>query len=507
MKLKRNCSSSSLSSPGSGAILLLFLACIAARPSIAVSHNSLLAEIPVNTAHYLGPYNPPPLAGCPQMEAGHITDYSRFVYDPIHNQMLMFGGGHASVPRTDVDVLDLNEGSSLTWSSAYPSTPVSELTFANFNQATGSWITTGHPLTRHTYDMMSFDTDTGELILLQPVGPQPHCQEKRDWYLYPGRVWAYNPATKIWRATAGNPDVWGIREMEHLAAEYDPISRRVIIIGRLGLYSFDPATEVAARNMSFVRPELSLAQNLVYYPPNGKMYYILNNGTVFEVTIERSDLAKSSIVQMTGLAGTSPGGVMPPLSDAGETGWAYDSANRIIGGGIANGTFYAFDPVARTWTATRMRSDSSSRTIGKLSFHALDYDQADNVFIFISRAPGDGFDKQNTWAYKYGDGGKNRRETANLTSASAGLAAGSQDHRQTVGACHLRSTVSAPSSGKSATNQSVTARAATNTSSTSPITVAELTSLTWSSMPAAQRQAGSRLVVRVLHPRPVARPA
>ncbi|SBT09371.1 exported hypothetical protein [Candidatus Accumulibacter aalborgensis] len=406
--MKQHSSSRSLFSPGSGAILLLSLVFLAARSSVAVSQNSILAKIPVNTAHYLGSYNPPPLSGCPQMESGHITDYSRFSYDSIHNQMLMFGGGHASVPRTDVDVLDLNEGSSLTWGSAYPSTPVSDMTFANFNQATGSWITTGHPLTRHTYDMMTFDKDTGELILLQPVGPQAHCQEKRDWYLYPGKVWIYNPTTKIWRATAGNPDVWGIREMEHLAAEYDPISRQVIIIGRLGIYSFDPASEVAVRRKSFVRPELSLAQNLVYYPPNGKMYYILNNGTIFEVTIERSNLAKSSIVQMKGLVGTFPRGVMPPLSDAGETGWAYDSTNKIIGGGIANSTFYAFDPIARRWTATRMRSDSSSRTIGKLTFHALDYDPVDNVFIFISRAPGDGIDKQNTWAYRYGDGGKSR---------------------------------------------------------------------------------------------------
>ncbi|MBP7061044.1 MAG: hypothetical protein KBA91_03655 [Candidatus Moranbacteria bacterium] len=339
------------------------------------------------------------------MYSGHISDYSRFTYDSALNKMLMFGGGHSSTPRTDVDVLDLNSASSLTWNSAYASTPVSEMLTSNFNPLTGAWISTGHPRTRHTYDMMPFIPDTGELTLLYPTGLQSACEEvpvsESFWADNPGGGWAYNPTTKVWRTIAINPSLWGANQQERPAAEYDPISHKVIMISRYGFFYYDYATETGVKVKDISMPELNIAQNLVYYPPNGKMYYIENDGTVFEVTLDRDNLVNSTIVQMTGITGSSPTGAMPPVTDSGETGWAYDSLNQIIGGGIVNDTFYAFDPIAKTWTAKLMHSDNPAKTIGKQSFHALDYDPIDNVFIFLSLNPGDSFDQQGSWAFRY----------------------------------------------------------------------------------------------------------
>ena len=63
--------------------------------------------------------------------------------------------------------------------------------------------------------------------------------------------------------------------------------------------------------------------------------------------------------------------------------------NRIIGGGIYKGKFYAFDPLTKRWTSQTIQGGSP----GSMVYHAIDYDPVDNVFIFISG--------RHTWAYRY----------------------------------------------------------------------------------------------------------
>lgn len=65
-------------------------------------------------------------------------------------------------------------------------------------------------------------------------------------------------------------------------------------------------TETSRKELSYASGELSFGQNLVYFPPNQKMYYILNNGGVYEVTLNRSDFSKTTIVLMNGITGNPP---------------------------------------------------------------------------------------------------------------------------------------------------------------------------------------------------------
>ena len=111
--------------------------------------NPVLIGLPANTARDLGAYASDALCGVPIQ----VTDYSRFTYDSRRHRLLLFGGGHSSTPRSDVDVFDF---ATLQWTSAYPPTPLPELTLANYDPELTRWISTGHPIARHTYDQLVF---------------------------------------------------------------------------------------------------------------------------------------------------------------------------------------------------------------------------------------------------------------------------------------------------------------------------------------------------------------
>jgi hypothetical protein len=139
--------------------------------AFAFSPNPTLTSIPANTALSLGRYNP---VGDFPCGGETIISYSRFNYDSVNNQMLMWGGGHAGTARDDVDVLDLNNPA-LQWQSAYPTTPLSAMRPSNYDQLHRSWISTGHPVSAHSYDHMVFAQNTGELILVRPLQCEGSC--------------------------------------------------------------------------------------------------------------------------------------------------------------------------------------------------------------------------------------------------------------------------------------------------------------------------------------------
>jgi len=161
--------------------------------------------------------------------------------------------------------------------------------------------------------------------------------------------------------------------------EYDPVSKRIIALGRAGFYAYDPATGKAEK-IPLRGVSLGYANHMTFYPPNGKLYYIMRKGPVIEVTLDRKEFKKSSYRKLA-TTGEAPG--------HGEPGYDYDAGNRVIGGGVTDSTFYAFDPRTNHWAAQKMLGGKP----GNMAFHAIAYDPVDKVFIFIAR--------RRTWAFKY----------------------------------------------------------------------------------------------------------
>ena len=363
--------------------IMILLICLY-FPVFPFGKNPVLTPIPDNTAHDLGAYTcNQPLGNSSYCEA--ITDYSGFTYDKHHHQMLMFGGGHASTFRDDVDVFNFD---SLKWIPAYNSTACADMTASNLDNDKGCWITSNHPFSRHTYDLRAVTEATGEFLLMRAGGgSSSFCQSGPDWYPS-GRVGHYNPETKTWTYGAAMGSLWS-----NLAcAESDPVSGLVIILSEqatTGLWTYDPVAKSAARRV-VVNNLPGYSNNLVYYPPNDKFYMIDDGNSIFEVTLNRADWAASTVIQMTGITGDVP--------STQETGWAYDSVNRIIGGGVKSGIFYAFDPLVKSWKAKTMLTQPSGSSVGSQAFHAIDYDPVNNVFIFITEG-------RRTWAYRYSSAG------------------------------------------------------------------------------------------------------
>jgi len=159
------------------------------------------------------------------------------------------------------------------------------------------------------------------------------------------------------------------------------------------VWVYDPATDTVTQG-GMAPVNIGYANNLVYYPPN-QNFYLISNGTVpngqavFEVALNRGNLSLSTVTQVTGI-----GGAIPSII---ETGFAYDSANQIIGGGVQNGLFYAYDPATKLWSSKVMQTSPAGGSVGTVAHHSLDYDPVNNVFIILTDYAS-GF---RTWAYRY----------------------------------------------------------------------------------------------------------
>jgi hypothetical protein len=352
-------------------------------PRESAQQNPTLAAIASNNALDLGAY--PSYTPPGGINENTITDYSGFVYDSTHGCMLMMGGGHSATFANYVMRLDVTMGSNLQWTKDYERTPRSLMTTANLHWQ-GYWISDGLPITTHTYDLLSWNPAAKRLIYLRghsPLGDNISSETLNMSVVTDPRAWEYDPATKTW--TKG-----GSISFQHDASEHDPISGLTLIVSNtIGIWTYDPTTHTATQRKTGTIDGLSYAQNLVYCPKNDKFYWIRIGSPVrvFEIALDRSTWANSTVTEVTGMTGT------PDVTN--ETGWAYDTVNNIIGGGVQAGHFFAYDPVTKIWTDRTMVP--SAGNVGSVAFHALAFDALNGVFIFITNAASG----RHTWAYRY----------------------------------------------------------------------------------------------------------
>ncbi|MGH8501155.1 MAG: hypothetical protein ACREVE_01545 [Gammaproteobacteria bacterium] len=364
--------------------------------------NPPLSGLPDNTVFEIGPYTCTPPQGEPLQECRKISDFSGLVYDAKRHRMLMFGGGHAT---TFTDTIAVFDPATLTWTQLYAPTPCSYLVQSNYDSNRAAWLNGPlgpypRPISRHTYDELVVVGD--ELIMLASGSGRGSCAFNKtdgDPLTDGGRIAHYDLINNRWSfSSTAQGDT---EPVSFPGTDYDPVSERIIMVGRYGIWIYDPASRTKSLAVDAGLDEMGIEGSLVYYPPNQKLYFFADKYTgivkVWEITLDRKNFENSTMIKLT----TSG----KPSSN--RRGYAYDSVNQIIGGGIADNKFYAFDPLKRMWSSQTMEGGAP----GNASHHAVSYDPVNNVFLFINEFSS--FDRR-TWAYKY----KNDSASLHNTSVS-----------------------------------------------------------------------------------------
>ncbi len=330
-----------------------------------------------------------------------IHDYSGFSYDPYGHRILFFGGGHSATARTDIDTLELDPSSphSLEWRSLYPSMTCAQTSYGDGSAPDidpgGFHRSTGHPTSRHTYDLnVVAMTEAGpRFVMLSYEGFAGECH-RYDHVANAIPSYPLYGASPEWSYHTVESRGWYYAAQ----AEFDPVSGMIIAIDQAGLSVYDPnpSTEGIVAQVEGVRIN-GYDGNLVFYPPTGDMYYIsrtLREGDpveVHRVVLNREDWSRSTATRVE-VSGT------PPVFRGGfATGYAYDPEHQRIGGGILDGVFYRFDPRTNAWSAQSITSVSDGgRTVDRVIFHTLVYDPVNRVFLFEAGGPR----QERLWAYR-----------------------------------------------------------------------------------------------------------
>jgi hypothetical protein len=350
--------------------LILFLMLSLTPPAWA----QLLADLAPGQAR---PFPAYPMDQLPQCRPGTVTDYSRMTYDPVNHQLLLWGGGHAATPRTDVLHFDLT---TLTWRSGTPSTRLEDFTDANSDLDNGAWYSTGHPKARHSYDMMPFSPATGELLVLGKVSTLPVCMKglTTPYAGDGGRVGHYHPQTATW--SYGSTAFFTFA-----ASEVDPVSGQILILHANGLERYDPVTRTRAIITKHLPLPIGQTKSLVYSAHDDTFYYFRDVRAVYALMVDRT----AWTYRLRALQGIT--GDLPPTVNT--RGLAYDPLRKRIGGTPTAGMWYEFDPATATWSAHRMEAPGWQGALPTGVSMALDYDPAHGLFWFIDTG-------SRLWAYR-----------------------------------------------------------------------------------------------------------
>ncbi|MGB1110668.1 MAG: hypothetical protein ACPG4N_09945, partial [Gammaproteobacteria bacterium] len=222
-----------------------------------------------NTALDIGAFEWEKPAGGPKI--GSVLDYSGMVYDPHHNRMLVFGGGHSTTWTDAVYALDLT---TFQWTSLYQPSPYA--IYQPDNMQASFWKDSlgpdyPRPVGRHSYDLLVVPQQRKELFMLRAGTAGSKVTNRLGFKTYDsmmGGAWGVmDLQTHQWETIPRiNNDFGRLGGV----AEYDPISEKIIVLGVRQAYAVD----VETREAEVIIPKLPVSAysgSMVYCPEDDSM--------------------------------------------------------------------------------------------------------------------------------------------------------------------------------------------------------------------------------------------
>ncbi len=201
------------------------------RPDAGIVSASCLNPAPAFTAEELKLVNQPadswseapntPLAdACPKgFSCNVILPWSGGAYDPVHHQMLIFGGGHGDYSGNELYAFSL---STMTWSRlTEPSSPDLK------NQDP---LPDGTPVSRHTYDGLQYLTHKNRFWA--------HGGSTYQLGNASNVPWTFDVETRTWEEHKPNPQIPISFGFSHGSA-YDPVTKKVYVHRTAQLATYD----------------------------------------------------------------------------------------------------------------------------------------------------------------------------------------------------------------------------------------------------------------------------
>ena len=268
-----------------------------------------------------------------------IADWSSGIADTKRDRLTFWGGGHAGYAGNEVYALDLNALKMIRLTS--PSLPPAKCVAALSNPA--------GPNSRHTYNGLAYIEDTDQMFVFGGAAYRgnDNCQPSPDpeFVGYGGRMtdtWTLDLASLKWTRDdptkgKGRPATDFPNLGEGVVADYDPITKKVIVGDTAAWYSYEAKTNTYAQ-LSHRALFSYLMTGAI--DPERRLFLLFGGGQV-----RAFDLRHNSLLNWD--AETKG---CEAVQNTGYPGVAYDSSQRKIVAWAGGDTVYVFDPSSKVCT-------------------------------------------------------------------------------------------------------------------------------------------------------------
>lgn len=298
---------------------------------------------------------------------GVTNAWNSGAFDSTRNRLIVWGGGHDDYYGNELYALDL---SNLTMTRLNnPSVPIASSCVESLSNPFG-------PNVRHTYDGLAYMAHVDRLIA---VSGDPACNPTR----VSTDIWTYSFANGTWhQMNAGGDNIllgYQATDIEGTAIAYDPASRFVFIDTKIGILTYDIATNLLkTRNNQGggYRP----FEVTTIVDPVRRYLYTIGGGQMWRWDISSITQSNTTGTIPNPTRITSSGGAA--VVNASHPGLAWDSTNQQIVAWSGGNTVYSLNASTNTWTPTTFSGGPTA--IAQGTFKRWAYSPTSNVFVVVN---------------------------------------------------------------------------------------------------------------------------